>query len=337
MSNFIHNMYHFYPLRCKDTFQEPTLKMKTTLIIIFILSTVSIVNAQKKPKTEKVAGKAEIRVEDSYCIGEIKQRVIDLAKIDALEKTFGKVIVQGTNTYIENVNTGERSATNTQMNVIANSMVRGEFVEENVTKLEWFLRDRQNPTGMKQELWILCEIEGKAREMKEADVAYEVATMNCTNPGACNTEVYQNNERVYLNFQTPVQGYLSVYMQDNEDDIIYRLFPYSKMSGEYESAVPVKADLNYVLFSEQHHKALFPDVSRSILDPISAYTTKEQLFNRIFVVFSPEPYNKPVLEINQAAGGIKTIAPEKFHQWLNKNKARSTNFQTSNIDIIIKK
>ncbi|MBX2843014.1 MAG: DUF4384 domain-containing protein [Flammeovirgaceae bacterium] len=311
--------------------------MKTYFIIIFLLSAISIVNAQKKAKTVKVAGKAEIRIEDAYCIGEIKQRVIDLAKIDALEKTFGKVIVQGTNTYIENINTGEKAATNTQMNVIANSMVRGEFVEENVTKLEWFLRDRENPTGMKQELWILCEIEGKAREMKEADVAFEAKTMNCINPGSCNTEVYHNNERVYLNFQTPVNGYLSVYMQDNEDGIIYRLFPYSKMSGDYESAVPVQADLNYILFSEQHHKTLFPDVSRSILDPISAYTTKEQLFNRIFVVFSPDPYNKPLLDVNHAAGGIKTMDTEKFHQWLNKNKARNTNFQTSNIDIIIKK
>ncbi|MEM1137179.1 MAG: hypothetical protein AAGI07_15175 [Bacteroidota bacterium] len=302
--------------------------------VVLLIANQKVAYAQKKAKLFNVAGSAEIRMEEANCIGEAKQKVIDAARIDALEKTFGRVVVQGTNTYIENIQNGDRVQTNTQMNTIGNSMVKGEIVEMEINKLEWVLRNKNNPTGISNELWLLCEITGKAREVTEAETAFEIIPMNCINNGNCQTTRFKNRDRIYFNFRSPVSGYLSIFMEDNEDGMVYRLFPYSKMQGKMENAVSVQSDVEYILFSENHHKNYFPDLSRSIVDPIVAYTTKDQLFNRIFIVFSEEEYKKPILEVNQQAGGIKTIDPERFFKWISQNE-RNPKFQVSNLDITI--
>jgi hypothetical protein len=203
-----------------------------------------------------------------------------------------------------------------------------------IEKLEWVVREKENPTGIQNELWLLCEIKGKAREIAKTQTSFEVATLNCAIEENCLTSNFKNRDRIYFTFRSPVKGYLSIYMEDREDGMVYRLFPYSKMLGEYENAVQVISDQKYVLFSEEHHKDYFPELSRSTVDPIVAYTTKNQLFNRVFVVFSEEEYSKPILDVNKDAGGIKTIDPAKFYEWVSKNE-RNPKFQISNLDITI--
>jgi len=307
--------------------------INSIVFFVLIFSVQNICFAQKS-KLINVKGKAEIRMEEADCIGEARKNVIDAASINALENAFGRVIVQGTNTYIENIQTGDKVQTNTQMNTIGNSMVKGELVEMDIDKLEWVVRERTNPTGIQNELWLFCEISGKAREISKPETTFEIAALKCAIEENCVTSNFKNRERMYFSFRTPVQGYLSIYMEDREDGMVYRLFPYSKMDGNYEHAVPVDSDKKYILFSEEHHKDYFPDLSRSTVDPIVAYTSKNQLFNRIFVVFSEESYKKPILDINKEAGGIKTIEPTKFYEWVSKNE-RNPKFQVNNLDITI--
>jgi hypothetical protein len=303
-------------------------------LIVCIILVASVEALAQKVKTVNVSGKAEILMEDAFNIGEIKRRAVDMARIDALEKAFGRVIVQGTNTYIENKDTGERTLTTIKMNSIANSMVRGEMLREQVNKLEWFIREKPGSRGKEQELWLLCEISGEAREVTGTQVNFEAFTMKCDDPLRCKTEVFSNEERMYLAFQSPVNGFLSVFMEDREDEMVYRIFPYSRMSGEFESAVPIRADVEYIFFSERHHRNYFPQLSASTMDPIALGTTKEQLFNRIFVVFSPSPYNKPILK---EEGGIKVLTPAAFQQWVLNNQQANRDFQISNIDVVIRK
>jgi len=307
--------------------------LKTLFIAILII--ITHFSIAQKSKLVNVSGSAEIRMEEANCIGEAKQKVIDAARINALETAFGRVIVQGTNTYVENIQSGNRVETSTRLNTIGNSMVKGEIVEMKIEKLEWLVRDKENATGISNELWLFCEIKGKAREIAETETAFEIYPMNCITDN-CATSNFHNRDRIYFNFRSPVKGYLSIYMEDNEDGMVYRLFPYSKMDGNMENSVAIESDTQYILFSEDHHKNYFPDLSRSIVDPIVAYTTKDQLFNRVFVIFSEDEYKKPILDINQQAGGIKTIDPDRFHKWISQNE-RNPKFQVSNLDITISK
>jgi len=71
-----------------------------------------------------------------------------------------------------------------------------------------------------------------------------------------------------------------------------------------------------------------------VLDPIQLGAIKDQAFNRIFVVFSSNKYNKPLLTEKD---GLKALDFKKFQVWLNKNKGLDKNFQTQLIDVVIKK
>jgi len=303
------------------------------LPFLFLICTVAF--AQKQA-VESVRGKSEILLEDSDCIGTVKQRAIDLAKLNALEQAFGKVIVQGTQVYIQNVQTGEMVETSTVMNTIANSMVSGEFIEEKVNRLEWVLRSKPTrTTDMQQELWLLCEVEGKARKISNSKPDFEITTLRCPDV-ACRTEVFKNDERFYLRFKSPIAGHLSIFMKDFEEDVVYRILPYQKMKDDWESTVPVKADMEYIFFSQAAHKVQFPEIPAYLVDPISLGTSEEQLFNRLYIVFSPTPFVKPALEAKAEHNYFKTAAFEPFQRWLNKNRGRNPEFQLQVIDITIK-
>ncbi len=293
--------------------------------------------SQKNRGLVRVEGRAEMLLEDASCIGSAKQQVVDLAKINALEKAFGKAIVQGTSTYIKNTSIGEDAETTTVMNVLANSTVNGEFIEEEVTRLEWILRDKPtSTTDMQQELWLVCEVRGKARALETGNAEFEVLALNC--PGAdCQTKFFRNNDRLYIQFQAAVDGYLSIFMKDFEEDVVYRLLPYQKMPVPYEHAVPVKKDTKYIFFSEEHHQQQFADLPLYVLDPVSLGTNEEQLFNRMYIVFSDVPFNKPLLQSKAEFGYLKTSGFENFQKWLNKNRAQTKGFQVDHLDVVIKK
>ena len=309
--------------------------MKIFLLIGCLLA-FSATHAQKK-KTISVRGTSEILLEEADCIGRAKQKAVDMAKLNALESAFGKVIVQGTNIYIKNTGTGEMAQTSTVMNTIANTMVNGEFVEEEVTRLEWVLRDKYtNSTDMQQELWLMCEVEGKAREVSAEKAAFKVATLNCPDQG-CETAVFKNDERFYLSFKSPIAGYVSVFMKDFEEDVVYRILPYQRMEGDYESTIPVKADQQYIFFSQEAHKELFPSLASYVVDPISLGTTEEQLFNRMYITFSTTPFVKPTLDAKAEYNYFKTTDFDSFQTWLNRNRARDQSFQMEIIDVTIKR
>ncbi|OJJ23211.1 hypothetical protein BKI52_02315 [marine bacterium AO1-C] len=304
--------------------------MKNLLLLTLILSTVLITTQNTEAqRTISVSGKSQILLNDSYCIGKVKKLALDKAKINALEKAYGRVIVQGTSTYIENISTGEKVKTNTKMNTIANSMVKGEWIKTKSSKLEWVVREKS--TGG-QELWLMCEIRGAARELKENKVDFEVFTMKCNNElNKCKASQFKSGEELYMHFKTASKGYLSIFME--ESGKVYRLFPYTNMHDSYQNAVPVKADQAYTLFSEKHYDYFKNSTPNEIMEYLMSTGDKPQLFNRIFVVFSKKPFKKPILSEN--TDGLKTINPDKFQKWLGANRAIEKSFQVKNIDITV--
>lgn len=296
--------------------------------LLLLLTITAQLHAQR---TIAVSGKSQIRLNDSYCIGEVKRMAVDKAKVNALEKAYGRVIVQGTSTYIENISTGEKVKTNTKMNTIANSMVKGEWIKTKQNKLEWVVREKN---GGGQELWLICEIKGSARELKDSKVDFEVFTMNCNNNDSkCQTEQFKSREELYMHFKAASKGNLSVFME--ESGTVYRLLPYPNMHESYQNAVPVKADQAYTLFSEKHYDYFKNSTPDEIMEYIMTTGGKSQLFNRIFVVFSKKDFKKPLL--SEHSSGLKVISPQKFQKWLGANRAVDKSFQVKSIDITITK
>lgn len=256
---------------------------------------------------------------------EVNNKLIELATIDALERAFGRVIIQGNATYISNLQTGQEVQTNTVFNTIANTSVKGEVqrvVNTTFTDIEGF----KTINGKKEKiLEIKCDIEIIAQEIVTPPVNFTCYPLGCLDE-KCRTTEFKNNDKFYLFFSSPMSGYLTVYLDDKENSQC--LYPHVYMSSELEGGVPVIADIKYFLFSDVDY----------IL-----YTKSLQDMNRIFIIFSKTPLNKPSLKDGSELddkGYIfpKSLSSASFQRWLNSYRSiGKDNVQVGIVDITITK
>lgn len=311
--------------------------MKKIFILFFLLTTLSgLAFAQKRKKDKKkkqetevarVYSKIEVLMEGNYSKAEIERKAIQAARVQAIGNVFGYAIVQGISTETKTTS-GSEVMTTSRVQEMSNTVVKGEWVadEEGYPTTRYTLRDK----GDTQEIWLICEVKGLAREIAEAKVELETFAYNCPDPENCNSGIFKNHDSMYLYFRSPVKGYLSVYML--EEGLVYRLLPYAMMDGDYVSTVPVEADKEYFLF-DPSYRDFFKGFTMVDEYGLETYEDGEMLSNFIYVVFSTESYNKPILTNRE---GIKYLEAEDFQKWLNKNRALTSNFHVNQFNIIIR-
>jgi hypothetical protein len=253
---------------------------------------------------------------------QVKNKLTELATIDALEKAFGRVVIQGNATYISNLQTGQEVQTNTVFNTIANTSVKGEVekvINIQFTDIEGFKTVDRNKEKV---IEILCEIEIMAREIVTPPVVFSSFPLGCLDE-KCRSSKFKNNDRLYLFFSSPMSGYLTVYL--DVKDSTQCLFPNLYMGPEFEGGVPMEADKKYILFSDVEYYL---------------YTKSLQDMNRLFIIFSKNQLNKPSLAWGQTlADGYllpKSLSSEDFQRWLNNYRSSTKgDVQVSIEDIII--
>ena len=116
-------------------------------------------------KTVKVTGTAQVEFPDNMTRQEVKNHAQELATIDALEKAFGRVVIQGNSTYLSNVQTGKQTETKSVFNTIANTSVKGEVVS--VINVEFTDLTGTRTIENKKQTYVemKCDIEVEAREI----------------------------------------------------------------------------------------------------------------------------------------------------------------------------
>lgn len=284
-----------------------------------LLFSVETISAQKIVRTE---GTAQVRMEnnmtseDVYALGE--QQAI----IDAVEKQFG--------TYVEQQTDITLADGRTSYNIIGTTKVKGVWIETTGINFSEDLDIEIGSHGKLNVKYITCRIKGKVRKsIPRANIKFEV--LNCPEI-ACRTTEFLQDEQLYLFFQSPVDGYLSVYV--DEGDITYRLLPYVTMSDEFRSGVFVEGDKEYLFFHEKYNP-----FGETVVDEIEMYTNKKIEYNSIFIVFAEEKFVKPILDQKQEVDGRilpKSLSSVEFQKWLSENRAVSESFQDRKIKISIR-
>jgi len=248
-----------------------------------------------------------------------------LAMIEAIEKAFGKVLIQGNTMVIENTTTGESVETSQTFNMIAETYVNGDWLETLSSSCERF-EDQGD-------LWVRCKVKGRVQELVQPEFDIQVAALDCE-AVACSTDRFADGEPFYLYVKSPVDGYLTVYMGD--PTITQRLLPYRNMPSSMLNAVPLKADEEYVLFSA----AKDPFGLMGQVDEYSMYAAKPVDQNRIYVVFSKEPLVKPALYAGDDPAGEQVEMPmemetESFQKWVAKQRRYNPEMQVKRLDVMI--
>jgi len=300
------------------------MRYNKTILLIFSAIFLTWLSVQGQ-KIESTSGQAQVRVEQNMTKDQCKEQAHDLAIINAIENAFGTYVEQQTDITIKDGRD--------YYNIVGTTKVKGEWVE--TLKEDYSESSEIFSTNKGKEVvtFITCKITGKVRKATpKALIQYQ--SLNCPDIRCRKTE-FNSGESLYLSFKSPVDGYLSVFLEDEE--MVYRLFPYSNQIGKENSATMVKADQEYLLFSKDPKYNKFPVQA----DEYELYSVKSFEYNNLYVVFSEEPYVKPMLNVEKSSVEKtayllpKSLTPKKFQEWLADNRVRSQSFLDARIRIKI--
>lgn len=301
--------------------------MKNSLVILIML--LLVWDDAVAQRIRNALGEAQFRLEEHMSKDELKEELRQQAIIKAIENTYGTAVTQDARI--------EMKDGRTRFNIEGTTTVRGEWLKTTSEKFSEEIRTIKTPEGKRMEIWIKCKIEGKVREVLNPAVVFRFSQGNCPDKKCVTTE-FRNGEPMYVFFKAPVDGYLSIFIV--EDDRAFRILPYQRMPAAYAHAIPVEGNKDYVFFSNYRSHDYFPDFSYYLADELLMVTEKKEETLRLFVIFSTEAFNAPLLEEKEIFENgeeiPKSLSLEMLKNWLENNRVYNTefDFQTTTLKII---
>ncbi|MEM7373328.1 MAG: hypothetical protein AAF587_32180 [Bacteroidota bacterium] len=292
-----------------------------SLFILFLFCGVSVF-AQKLKKS---SGEYQLNLTDSdYSEQEACQVCKEMAMIEAIEKAFGRVVIQGNSTSIKNTNTGEEVESSQIFNMIAETYVNGEWIRT--------INESCSRFTDQGKFWVKCEVKGQVQELQKPKIDLQVKALDCEN-ARCETTEFQDSESFYLYLKSPVDGYVTIYLSD--PGTAQRLLPYSNMPKGQLNAVPIEADEEYIFFSQAKDGLNL----RGFVDEYELFAASEVDHNRIFVIFSSEPLVKPSLYRDDTSSKYEVpmqLETRAFQRWLAEQRQFNQSMQIARLDITIR-
>lgn len=255
----------------------------------------------------------------------------ELARINAIENAFGKVIMQGNSTYIQNSSNNAKKESYNSFNFISDTYVNGEWLSDiEEPTIEYETRKERN---QKTEIWIKVKVYGYVSEIVSSPVNFKFSPLSCDNNINCITEEFKEKQDVFFYFQAPVSGYLSIYLDVPVENKTYKIFPYKRSKNTSNSKI--EEDIEYILFSKKKN------ILKEPVDEIIPYLTKANTpeVNKLFVLFSPDQeIVKPVLSTNRPKQQFElpdSINSGDFQKWIQTLKSFNKTVQISTTYITI--
>ncbi len=299
--------------------------MKQLNIIFLALLFNTIAMSQTDVKVITTSGKGQVQwYPERESLTQARERALELAKINALQNAFGTVITQGNVIYIENKRTGQRVETNSTFKMIGNTAVKGEIIETIKEDYKETTRKERVNRKKRKITFITCKLKVKAKELTETDIEMESYPLNSVKILKPVTD-FKQGDNLFLYFRAPVNGYLNVFLDDNKH--AQCLLPYRNMPAGLEEAMPIKANKEYVFFSDYDEHNYFDD-DFFAEDTYQLVAADKKELNELYVIFSKEKLNKPIL--NNADSEIevdmenyelpRVMNTDDFKKWLVKIK-----------------
>ena len=283
-----------------------------TFVLSLILMAASAVFAQK---VKTVEAEYTYRAPENVTLEQARRTALERARIQAIADEFGTIVQQTSATRLENRN-GE---TQTDFLSIGGSEVKGEWIET-LGEPQYEIRYEQ---GM---LVVTCRVKGKAREITTAQIDFKALVLRNGVEDRFESDRFKNGDDLYLSLQSPVAGWLAVYLMDDERQA-FCLLPYqSQQTGIYQ----IEANRRYVFFSAKEASA----AERSMVDEYTMTCERTSEHNQIYVVFSPNIFVKAA-DVSTSEGLPRQLGYEAFQQWLAKCRKRDTQMNLRMIPISV--
>lgn len=263
-----------------------------------------------------VSGFAEVELPPGWSIERAQKQAQQLAILDALQKAFPTEVARTSKYLLQNRTQGSEARTETFFFLTADQYLGGEWLQT--------LEVRYQTEVRKGQAWVSCKIRGRARPRSHPPLPLQVRTLRCRDT-ACTTTDFLAGDPLYLQFRSPVAGYLQVFWEDSGR--VYRLLPYQ---NQRQQAQPIQPDTTYLFFA--------PDSRRRSeafsVDELILTAEKPEELHRMYVVFAPQPLGAPPERFDPLTG-FHGIALEAFHEWLLGERLRLSELNLRYIDISV--
>lgn len=211
--------------------------------------------------------------------------------IQALASKFGTLVSETTQMDMHSSKSGD----NVDFWSSASTLVKGEWIET-VGKPEF------TPSLDGNDFVVSCKIKGKAREIEGARASLDIHILaNSTAPEA-ETVSFKNGDKLFMQFTSPVDGWLTVYLE-GADGKVFRMLPFY---AQRNPAHRIEADRKYTFFvstegdAEQYQLTTDADIER----------------NTLYIVFSPNEYVKPVDRSSEEELALRELTTADFRRWV---------------------
>lgn len=267
-----------------------------------IIAASPAVTAAVDNKVKEVKGTYQYYVPRHIARDQAEQIALERAMIEAIAREFGTVLSLNTQMDMRSSKKGE----SVDFYSTASSLVKGEWVETlGEPKFGMFIDG--------DDLVVTCEVRGRAREVNRAQAQLDVRVLRNATGDDAESNAFISGDKCFLAFITPVDGYLTVYLE-GEDKTVFRMLPFYSQTNPTQK---VNANTRYVFFastdgdSEQYQLTAEEGTER----------------NTIYVVFSPNEYIKPVDRSGGEELSLRELSADAFRKWLNKARALDDQLQ----------
>ena len=277
--------------------------LKSLIILLFVVCSLNCL-AQKEKRVEATY---TYSASDNVTMEHAKRTALERAQLEAIADAFGTNISQHNSTRLAN----ENGNSSVDFFSISSSDVNGEWIET-IGEPHYDISYQQ---GM---LVVTCSVKGVIREITTAAIDIKAKVLRNGTEDKFESSEFCDGDDMYLSFQSPVDGYLAVYLIDNEGNA-FCLLPYrNQTDGIYK----VKANQRYVFFSSSSVSA----EQRNSVDEYVMTADKSNETNQLVVAFSTNKFVK-ANDYDMSESLPRETSREDFHKWLSKIKQKDIQFQ----------
>lgn len=264
---------------------------------VFLLASNVILFSVKSQRTTSVSGEYTYVLSDTdnVTIREAKIKAIEQAQAEALKAEFGTMVASDFITSDRMI--GDEFSSIYLMDT--SSSARGEWLGD-----ERPAEVTVNTNG--ENIFFTAKVWGTAREIIRATPDIKWQVMKDDNGRKYETDNFLSGDRIFVNFSSPADGYVAVYLITGEDET-YCLLPYPKDStGRYK----IKGGREMTFFDK-------------VIDANAKFykltTDKLQEYNQLVVVYSPNPFTK-CTDTSAIPGKPNVLNQRDFAKWLLKQQ-----------------
>ena len=273
-------------------------------------------------KVKTAEGEFTYYAPENVSLAQAKRYALNQAQLTAIANEFGTIVAQTNLTRMESDN--EQSKT--RFNSFGSSDVKGEWIETLGTP-EY---DVQFIDGTQV---VTCRVKGKVREIVTSQADFQAKILRNGREDRFEDDRFKDGDGLFLSFQTPVAGFLAVYLVD-DDESVQCLLPYQNQQG---GICRVEANRRYVFFSAQ-------DDPQPYVDEYTLNAERSEENYQLYVIFSPHQFVKAVdaasgkvSDRDDIGGFPRELSFDDFHKWLAKCRRRDSDMSMKKMLMTIKK